>query len=306
MRAPPAFYEKYVSAEILHFIDIARHIIIIRYIGIYTQSRQAVTEMTFAQFRRMKPKYKRRLMISIVVALGLFIGLLYALSFGIAMLRVQLNTTKLDKITASNVLDKTGMNSILETLKQEDGANILVSDSAVRMDYNSKITDVTMNLVNVVDKSTAEYWLLTATSKKATLRKVETKYDSPNNALGLRKVPLKSYYPALSRITTTNLRQFLKETAPVGKGGYYTFTDDFDDNLHPEFSSYIEGGMTGIWVSNTGAVTPEIASNFTPTNECAPTVISIEAVDKELSKGKKIVLADPVKKFVVLFEAGPY
>lgn len=90
-------------------------------------------QLTFAQFKRMKPKYKRRLILVTLIALALCIGVLFGISKGIEALRVRLNTTTLDKITATNVLDKASMNKILEVMKQDDSANVLVVDSVLTM-----------------------------------------------------------------------------------------------------------------------------------------------------------------------------
>ena len=95
--------------------------------------------MTFAQFKRMKPKYKRRLILVTLIALALCIGVLFGISKGIEALRVRLNTTTLDKITAANVLDKASMNKILEVMKQDDSANVLVVDSVLTMSGEGRV-----------------------------------------------------------------------------------------------------------------------------------------------------------------------
>lgn len=262
--------------------------------------------MTFADFKRMKPKYKLRLLAVILVALALFIGILYAISFGFSALRTQLSTTKIDGVTAGNVLTKPAMNEILTIMKQEDSANILVLDSAVTMNETGGVTGVGMNFVNFKDKGTAEYWQLYADGKKAWLRKNETKYENLSNALRMRKVEFKSYYPALSRIISPNLLSYLSEKAPVGASGSYTFTDNFGDNLNPDYTAKIDGGLVGLWVSKIGSVN-EIQDNFIPPADCAPTIVSVSAVKTEKGLfGSRRVLQDPEDKYVVLLEVGPF
>lgn len=49
--------------------------------------------MTYAQFRRMKPKYKRRLFLVILCAAALAAALLFGASKGVQAIRAALNTT---------------------------------------------------------------------------------------------------------------------------------------------------------------------------------------------------------------------
>ena len=175
-------------------------------------------QLTFAQFKRMKPKYKRRLILVTLIALALCIGVLFGISKGIEALRVRLNTTTLDKMTAANVLDKASMNKILEVMKQDDSANVLVVDSVLTMSGEGRVTGLTMNLTNLVSQGSAEEWRLTATEKKAKLRKVKTRYENLN-AQRLRLMEFKTYYPALSLAASPQLLTLLTHRAPAGANG---------------------------------------------------------------------------------------
>lgn len=234
-------------------------------------------QLTFAQFKRMKPKYKRRLILVTLIALALCIGVLFGISKGIEALRVRLNTTTLDKITAANVLDKASMNKILEVMKQDDSANVLVVDSVLTMSGEGRVTGLTMNLTNLVSQGSAEEWRLTATEKKAKLRKVKTRYENLN-AQRLRLMEFKTYYPALSRAASPQLLTLLTDRAPAGANGSYTFTDHFGNNLSPEYDSYLARGLEGVWVSRIGGVSG-FAEGYARPNDCAPAVVSVEAVD---------------------------
>ena len=57
--------------------------------------------MTLAQFKRMKPKYKFRLIMVCVIGFLLFLGLLKLLALGIGLIRVQMNTSQLPAATAA-------------------------------------------------------------------------------------------------------------------------------------------------------------------------------------------------------------
>ena len=60
-----------------------------------------------------------------------------------------------------------------------------------------------------------------------------------------------------------------------------------------------------MWVSRIGGVSG-FAEGYARPNDCAPAVVSVEAVDTARSKNKKVVLLPPEDRFVVLLEAGPY
>lgn len=85
--------------------------------------------MTLAQFKRMKPKYKFRLIMVCVIGFLLFLGLLKLLALGIGLIRVQMNTSQLPAATAANVLEKPNMNQILEIMDQPDAKEVLVESS---------------------------------------------------------------------------------------------------------------------------------------------------------------------------------
>lgn len=260
--------------------------------------------MTFAQFRRLKPKYKLRLILVMMIALLLFILLMVGVSFGVRAIRTQLNTTELKGFTSENVLLSDGLIEILSTVKQDDALSMYVTDSELVMRGDGKITSVTVNFVNIQGEKQAELWRLTANEKKASLRKLETKFE---NMLYLqnRNVRFGSYYPAMSRVTSPELLQFLEQNAPVGAAGTYTFRDEFGNNLSPLYSSYLEGGMVGVWVSQTGSATKTQAA-FTQPSVCVPYVVTTKAVNTQKSKGKKIVYEDAKESVIALLQEGAY
>ncbi len=272
--------------------------------------------MTFAQFKRMKPKYRRRLILACAILFAIFVAVVFTLAWVVSLIRTMLNTTTLEGFTAADVLQKEGMASIQEVIKQDNDANLLVLDSQVTITYDGPVAagdteaesatvqEVTVHLANILGKDATEYWELTATSKKATLRRTETRYENMN-ALTLRKVRFSLYYPALSRITSPLFVQYLKENEPVDIGGVYIFTDQFTDNLSPEYQSYISQGLDGVWVSKIGAPSP-FNENFQPYTSCAPLVVSVQAVNQEKSTDRKTVLLPAEEKMVALMEAAPY
>ena len=150
----------------------------------------------------------------------------------------------------------------------------------------------------------AESWRLTATEKKARLYKSETRYENLK-AQKISKMDFKSYYPALSRVTSPEFVGELQKRTGAGDAGIYTFVDDFGNNRDPEYDSYLSGGLEGIWVSNIGKIS-SFEEGFVRSNTCAPTRVTVEAVDTEKSKGKRVVLLAPEERFIVLFEAGNY
>lgn len=261
--------------------------------------------MTFTQFARLKPKYKLRITLVFAALAAALVLLVYLLSLGVKFLRVGMNTKKLPDITAANVLDKTSMNEILAVIKQDNADNILVLDSSVTMKNDGTVTSLTMHLLHLPDTSMAETWSLTATQKKSILRKESTVYENLNSRK-LRKLPFSTYYPALSRINSNGLLDYLKNFAPSGDDGLYTFTDSFENNFDPAFSSYLERGLDGIWVSSLGAVST-ISKDYSLPSKCAPTIVSVSQTEsKKVLLSTKKVLADPVDKLVVLLEAAPY
>ncbi|WP_262396082.1 hypothetical protein [Youxingia wuxianensis] len=257
--------------------------------------------MTFAQFKRMKPVYQRRLVIALLIVFVLFLLVLFAISAGVNAIKVAINTTTLEGVTASNLLSKTNMNTILSTMKQENASEIMVMDSSVVFTSDAVAVQVEMNLVNIVDDGIAENWTLVSDEKKTKLRKVSTEYTNMK-ALKMRKVPFSTYFPSLERIPV----EYLVLNFPLKDGGRFTFTDNFGNNLEPDYAGYItEQGLLGMWVSKIGAVST-FGEEFTPVSTCVPFICSIEEVNSEKSKGKKVVLLEPEDAYVVLLEASPY
>lgn len=260
--------------------------------------------MTYAQFRHMKPKYKRRFFLVIFCGIALAIALLFGISKGVQAIRVALNTTTIKNATAANVLEKTNMNKILEIMGQEDASNICVLGSEVKMTGAGAVTSVTLDMTNLVSNGVAESWRLTATEKKARLYKAQTRYENLTSQK-ISKMDFKSYYPALSRITSPEFVGELQKRTDSGDLGVYTFVDDFGNNREPEYDSYLSSGLEGIWVSNIGKIS-SFEEGFVRSNACAPTRVTVEAMDAEKSKGKRVVLLPPEERFIVLFEAGNY
>lgn len=256
--------------------------------------------MTFAQFRRMKPKYRRRLLLVTAAALALFIGFLYAVTFSVSALRMKLRTTEIKDAATARVLEKESMVKVLEVIKPKQNENVFVLDSRLTCDDTGKVTDLEMHLANLVDDQQTEYWLFTAKKDRIRLRREKTVYDNLKS-LRLRKVEFSNYYPALSRIPV----EYLRSECPVGKGGSYIFTDAFDNNRSPEFAAYLEQGMAGLWISETGAVS-SFSDSFVPPSLCTPTVVTVNAVDTEKSKKKKVVLLPERETYVLLLKCAPY
>mgnify|MGYP001161898627 CR=1 FL=1 len=255
--------------------------------------------MTFAQFRRMKPKYRMRLLMVAAAVLLVFIGILYAISFSVSAIRMKLNTTELKDTAVVSVLEKESMGKIFEVIKPSKNENVFVLESRLTCDETGKVTELEMHLANLVDEKQTDYWVLTAKKERVKLRKEKTVYDNMKS-LSMRKVELKNYYPALSRIPVS----YLRSECPVGKGGSYVFSDQFDNNRNPEFADQLVNGMAGLWVSETGAVS-SFSDTFVPPSLCAPTVVTVNAADPQ-NKKKKVVLLPPEEKYVLLLKCAPY
>ena len=74
--------------------------------------------MTFAQFKRMKPKYRRRLILACAILFAIFVAVVFTLAWVVSLIRTMLNTTTLEGFTAADVLQKEGMASIQQVIKQ--------------------------------------------------------------------------------------------------------------------------------------------------------------------------------------------
>lgn len=260
--------------------------------------------MTYAQFKRLKPKYKVRIAMVIIIAFSLLVGVVVGLSALFSTIRNHLLTTKLDGFTASNVLTQAGMEDILSSLKLDDGKTLLVMDSRVVCSEEGAILEVEMNLVNLLNKG-ADYWNLKADAKKTVLHR--TSSESQNRqSLSARKLSFQDYYPPLTRIISPKLFQYLRNTFPAGEAGRYTFTDNFDNNQNPQYSAYLEQGMSGIWVPQNGEISADLPASFMiPMHPCVPLYTSVEAVDEAKSKGKRTVLSPP-EDIAIVFLAGGF
>ena len=261
--------------------------------------------MTLAQFRRMKPKYKFRLILVCVIGFFLFLGALKLLSWGIGLIQVQMNTTKLPAATAANILEKPNMNQILEIMGQSDASDVLVESTWLAVNDLGRVTGLEMKLLNLVSSSTAETWTLTADEEGATLRQDEVLYENLSSRK-LRMMDFQTYYPGLSRVSSTPVVDWLRANFPVGETGRYTFTDSFGDNVDPDFNSYLERGLPGIWVPKTGQVSV-IQEGYQRILKCAPTVMSVQTMERQKQLFfTKTALSEPEEVLVVLFEAANY
>ena len=92
----------------------------------------------------------------------------------------------------------------------------------------------------------------------------------------------------------------------MGETGLYTFTDNFGDNVNPDFNSYLERGLPGIWVPKTGQVSV-IQEGYQRILKCAPTVMSVQTLENQKQLFfTKTALSQPEEVLVVLFEAANY
>ena len=99
---------------------------------------------------------------------------------------------------------------------------------------------------------------------------------------------------------------WLRANFPVGETGLYTFTDNFGDNVNPDFNSYLERGLPGIWVPKTGQVSV-IQEGYQRILKCAPTVMSVQTLENQKQLFfTKTALSQPEEVLVVLFEAANY
>lgn len=267
--------------------------------------------MTLAQFKRMKPKYRRRLVLAFVVLVCLFIGALFLLSMLFSFFGRMMNTHTLEDVNAANILEKASMNKIITALGQSDTEQLLVIDCSGRFHKDELtgrgvLTAFEMHVIDLGDKKNAVTWKIEANEKKATVLR-EREENSNLSSLSMRKLTFKDYYPALSRITAQNLMTTLEDTFPeCADGGAYQFAGTFDNDKEPAFSPYIADGLHGFWVSMLEAIS-EFGETFRfNSGACVPLLLSTEAVDEEHSTNKKTVLLQPELACVLLMECGVY
>lgn len=262
--------------------------------------------MTFAQFRKLKPKYQLRLVLVFFIVFLLFIGILLGISAGINAARRHFNTTTFSDITVSSLLKKSSMDKILAAVKQDDPKSLLILDSEAVCSDQGALQSVELHMINLVSSSASENWTLVSTPKKTTLRRTEI--ESKNRrSLADSKLSYQEYFPALSRVTSLSLFQFLQKEVPAGSGGKYTFTDNFENNVEPQFSTYIGGGLPAVWIAPDGSINTGLPDNYIPITRCVPLFVTVEAVDAKKSKPKKTpVLLPPADAAVVLLGTGPF
>ncbi len=262
--------------------------------------------LTYAQFKRLKPVYKRRIIMVGIIGFALFVLLLLGISRLISFVQLQMNTTRLLDTTAASVLQKDTMQEIIRIIGQDNASKLLTLDSTMTVQDNGTssgiVTNLTIHMVNLVSNNQAEYWTVTANEKRATLQKTETRRENMT-ALSMRKVPFNSYFPALSRVTSA--MPFLLENAPVGENGLYHFVDDFDNNQDPAYERFVTEDTPLVLVSSLGAVS-KIANEFSLYNRYAPTKVSVQEVNEDRSTTKKTVLEEEAFRFVMMFEVGNF
>lgn len=260
--------------------------------------------MTFAQFRRMKPKYQIRLVLAGAIGLALFVGLLLGVSALFSAVRTHLNTRNLDGVTPGNIFLQSSFAKIVEVTGQDDPENLLVLDS--RIVYNDKggVLEFDMNFVNLISSHETEHWLVRVRDKKAFMRRsTESKGRS---TLSHTKITFAKYYPALSRVNAPEFLQTLQTDFPVGSGGHYIFEDTFDDSLNPQFASFLQQGLAGYIVSSSGSPGKLAETFIANPGGYVPMIISAQAVNEKKSRGTRVVLQDPVRSAVVLLGVGPW
>ena len=208
-------------------------------------------------------------------------------------------------IEASGLADPANMNQILEIMGQQDAGDVLVESTWMSVNDLGRVTGLEMKLLNLVSQSNAEMWTLTADEEGATLRRDEVLYENLSSRK-LRMMDFQTYYPGLSRVSSAAVVDYLRANFPVGESGVYTFTDNFGNNVDPDFNSYLERGLPGIWVPKTGQISV-IQEGYQRILKCAPTVMSIQLLEsqKQLFFTRN-ALSEPEEVLVVLFEAANY
>lgn len=267
--------------------------------------------MTFAQFRRMKPKYQLRIILAGAIALLLFIGLLLGISALFSAARTHLNTKNLEGVTSANILHQSTFSAILKGAGQDDPENLLVTDSRVVYDDQGGILEFDMNLVNLVSSRSADHWLIHMRNDKTYMRRTATENQN-RSALQYTKLTFANYFPTLSRLNAPEFLTRLQTDMPVGSGGHYIFEDNFNDNLNPQITSqleftFLEDGYIGYQVSSKGNSVGLIPESYVVRpGASVPYMLSTEAVNEKKSKPTRVVLQDPETRAVVLFEVGPW
>lgn len=267
--------------------------------------------MTFAQFRRMKPKYQLRIILAGAIALLLFIGLLLGISALFSAARTHLNTKNLEGVTSANILHQSTFSAILKGAGQDDPENLLVTDSRVVYDDQGGILEFDMNLVNLVSSRSADHWLIHMRNDKTYMRRTATENQN-RSALQYTKLTFANYFPTLSRLNAPEFLTRLQTDMPVGSGGHYIFEDNFNDNLNPQITSqlefsFVEEGYIGYQVSSKGNSVGLIPESYVVRpGASVPYMLSAEAVNEKKSKPTRVVLQDPETRAVVLFEVGPW
>lgn len=266
--------------------------------------------MTYERFKRLKPKYKCRLIMAGIIVVILFVGFLFLLSALFSLVGSMMNTHTLEGITASNILEKPSMLKIASTIGQTDTELIVVLECDGRFlrsdeTYAPELTHFEMRVVDLKDKKSASTWKIYADEKKATVQ-LEKNENSNLSSLTMRRLSFASYYPALSRVTCENLLDTLEQNYPESEGGVYSFSGHFDNDIQPAFSAYFDQDLRGFWVSMLEAIS-EFGSTFRFNDgACVPLILSIEAVDTERSTASRKALLEPEECCVLLMECGVY
>lgn len=267
--------------------------------------------MTFAQFRRMKPKYQLRLLLAGAIALLLFVGMLLGISALFSAARTHLNTKNMEGVTPANILHQSTFSAILKIAGQDDPENLLVTGSRIVYDDQGGVVEFDMNLVNLVSSRSADRWLVRMRNGKTYMRRTATENQSLSGLL-YTKLTFANYFPTLSRLNAPEFLTRLQTDMPVGSGGHYIFEDVFEDNINPQITSqpefiFPEEGYIGYQVSSRGNSVGLIPETYViRPGATVPYILSVEVVNEKKSKPTRVVLQDPEKRAVVLFEVGPW
>ncbi len=110
--------------------------------------------LTYAQFKRLKPVYKRRIIMVGIIGFALFVLLLLGRSEEHTSELQQMNTTRLQDTTAASVLQKDTMQEIIRIIGQDNASKLLTLDSTMTVQDNGTssgiVTNLTIHMVNLV------------------------------------------------------------------------------------------------------------------------------------------------------------
>lgn len=266
--------------------------------------------MTFAQFRRMKPKYQIRIVIAALLALLLFVGVLFGISGLFTFVEKQMNTKTLQGVTSVNILHQNTFTQILRTMGQgdqdQDPEQVYVLDSRIACNDKGGVEQLEIHMVSLVSKKQSDYWTLSLKNDVTKMRLTESE-NRNRSSYEFSKLTLAKYFPTLQLINSPTWLAKLQETYPVGGGGKYIFDDHFENALDPSFALELDKGYDGFKVSSTGNnVSPLPKTTAVTPGSTVPYLLSVEAVDTKKTKPNRVVLQDAKPVAVILFGVTEY